>query len=141
MKLPSPIHARRARIEIVPLIDVMFFLLAAFLMVSLRLDRTQNIRVALPSAQKTQADFDPGMIQLSVDRAGAVWFERRKLSAGELLPLLTNRPRLRKDTAVYIGGDRDTRHADMAHVLGEVRAAGFQKVAFLVEETPTGAPR
>lgn len=139
MKLPSPIHARRARIEIVPLIDVMFFLLAAFLMVSLRLDRTQNIRVALPSAQKTQADFDPGMLQLAVDRTGGVWLERRKITVNELAAALTNRPGLRKDAAVYIGGDRETRHADMAEVLATVRAAGFQKVAFLVEDLPTGA--
>ena len=37
-------------VEIIPLIDIMFFLLASFMMVSLNLDKTQNIKVNLPPA-------------------------------------------------------------------------------------------
>ena len=37
MKIPSPLPPRRARLEIVPLIDIMFFLLASFMLVSVTL--------------------------------------------------------------------------------------------------------
>ncbi len=54
MKLSSPYRRKHSRIEIIPLIDIMFFLLASFMMVSLNLDRTQNIRVDLPTATQTE---------------------------------------------------------------------------------------
>ena len=57
MKLPSPVQRRHSRIEIIPLIDIMFFLLASFMMVSLQLDQTQNIKVNLPPATEARHDF------------------------------------------------------------------------------------
>ena len=50
MKMRSPIPHKRARIEIIPLIDIMFFLLASFMMVSLSQTHMKGIRVNLPSA-------------------------------------------------------------------------------------------
>ena len=50
MNLTAPYRPKHSRIEIIPLIDIMFFLLASFMMVSLSMDRTQNIKVNLPSA-------------------------------------------------------------------------------------------
>ena len=54
MKLPSPIKPRKSRIVIIPLIDIMFFLLASFMMVSLQMSRTENIKVNLPSEAEAQ---------------------------------------------------------------------------------------
>ena len=78
MKLPSPIQRRHSRIEIIPLIDIMFFLLASFMMVSLQLNRTQNIKVNLPAATQAEQDFKPDMVNIAVDKAGAVWLEKKQ---------------------------------------------------------------
>ena len=72
MKIPSPIQRRHSRIVIIPLIDIMFFLLASFMMVSLQMDRTQNIKVNSPDATQAQHDFKPDMVNIAVDKAGAV---------------------------------------------------------------------
>jgi biopolymer transport protein ExbD len=53
MKISSPIPKRRSRIVIIPLIDIMFFLLASFMMISLQMSRTANIKVNLPSATQS----------------------------------------------------------------------------------------
>jgi biopolymer transport protein ExbD len=50
MQLSSPVPHKRARIEIIPLIDIMFFLLASFMMVSLSQTHMKGIRVNLPAA-------------------------------------------------------------------------------------------
>jgi biopolymer transport protein ExbD len=50
MHLSSPIPHKKARIEIIPLIDVMFFLLASFMMVSLSHTHKKGIRVNFPAA-------------------------------------------------------------------------------------------
>ncbi len=80
MKLGSPVRRKHSRIEIIPLIDIMFFLLASFMMVSLSMDQTQNIKVNLPSATQAQHDFKPGMLNIAVDKAGAAWLQKTQAS-------------------------------------------------------------
>ena len=132
MKLPSPIRLKHSRIEIIPLIDIMFFLLASFMMVSLQLDRTENIQVKLPRATQARPDFKPDMVNIAVDKAGKIWLAKRQVSLAELAAVLKERFRGDKDVPVYISGDRDTLHGNMVGVLQTVRAAGVQKAAFLV---------
>jgi len=132
MKLGSPIRRKRSRIEIIPLIDIMFFLLASFMMVSLRLDRTQNIKVSLPPSTQARHDFKPDMLNIAVDKAGAVWLEKKQISLPQLSLVLSNRFRLDTNLPVYISGDRDTLHGAMVDVYEVVRHAGIQKVAFAV---------
>jgi biopolymer transport protein ExbD len=133
MKLPSPIKRRHSRIEIIPLIDIMFFLLASFMMISLQLDRTQNIKVSLPNATMARADFKPDMVNIAVDKAGLVWLEKTNVSMAQLDTALSNRFRLDTNLPVYISGDTATPHGDMCDVLEAVRHAGVQKVAFMVD--------
>ena len=132
MKLGSPVRRKHSRIEIIPLIDIMFFLLASFMMVSLSLDQTQNIKVNLPSATQAQHDFKPDMLNIAVDKAGAVWLQKKQISLPELSLVVSNRFRADTNLPVYISGDRDTLHGAMADVYEVVRSAGVQKVAFAV---------
>jgi biopolymer transport protein ExbD len=141
MKLPSPIKRRHARIEIIPLIDIMFFLLASFMMVSLQLDRTQNIKVTSPVAFTAKDDFKPDMINIAVDTNGRVWLAKTNVTLAQLDAALSNRFRLETNLPVYISGDAATRHGDMCDVLETVRRAGVQRVAFMVNgQTNTGNP-
>jgi biopolymer transport protein ExbD len=136
MKIPSPIPKRRSRIVIIPLIDIMFFLLASFMMVSLQMSRTENIKVHLPAATQAQQDYKPDMINIAVDKLGAVWLEKKQISPAELGAVLKNRFRADANVPVYISGDRDTLHGDMVKVYETVRAAGIQKVAFITSDKP-----
>jgi len=110
----------------------MFFLLASFMMVSLQMDRTQNIQVNLPPATQARHDFKPDMLNIAVDKSGNVWLEKKQISLPELGTVLSNRFRLDTNLPVYISGDRDTLHGNMADVYEIVRNAGVQKVAFRV---------
>ena len=56
MHLSSPLPKKRARIEIIPLIDIMFFLLASFMMVSLSQTHMKGIKVNLPAKQAVRAE-------------------------------------------------------------------------------------
>jgi biopolymer transport protein ExbD len=131
MKLSSPVKRRHSRIEIIPLIDIMFFLLASFMMVSLQMDRTQNIKVNLPPASMARADYKPDMINIAVDKAGGVWLEKKEITLPELDQVLSNRFRADTNLPVYVSGDAATLHGAMVDVLQAVRRAGVQKVAFM----------
>ena len=133
MKIPSPIPKRRSRIMIIPLIDIMFFLLASFMMVSLQMSQTENIKVRLPSATEAQQDYKPNMVNIAVDKSGGVWLQKKQLSLAELSLVVSNRFQLNTNLPVYISGDQDTLHGAMVDVLAAVRRAGIQKVAFMVD--------
>jgi biopolymer transport protein ExbD len=136
MKIRSPLPARKNRLEIIPLIDVMFFLLASFMMVSLTMTKQQTIKVSLPVATASQNDFKPDMINLAVNAAGDVFMDTQAITLPELARQLQQRSALKAETPVYISGDADTRHADMVKVLDQARRAGFTKVAFNVKAEP-----
>jgi biopolymer transport protein ExbD len=140
MKIPSPIPKRRSRIVIIPLIDIMFFLLASFMMVSLQMSQTENIKVRLPSASEAQQDYKPNMVNIAVDKSGGVWLQKKEISLAELGMTLSNRFGADPDLPVYISGDRDTLHGDMVKVYQTVRAAGIQNVAFITDSKTEGAP-
>jgi len=140
VKLHSPIPQKKTRLEIIPLIDVMFFLLASFMMVSLTMTKQQTIKVNLPVAAASQADFKPDMINLAVSAGGDFYLDTNPVSLPDLERTLATRHAAAPETPVYISGDADTRHADMVRALDTVRRAGFSKVAFNVRATDTGRP-
>jgi biopolymer transport protein ExbD len=134
VKIPSPIPKRRSRIVIIPLIDIMFFLLASFMMVSLQMSRTENIKLNLPAESQAQQDYKPDMINIAVDKSGTVWLEKKEISLAALGALLKNDFAANTNLPVYISGDRATLHGDMVKVYQTVRAAGIQNVAFITAD-------
>jgi biopolymer transport protein ExbD len=140
MRLPSPVQRKHSRIEIIPLIDIMFFLLASFMMVSLQMDRTQNIRVNLPPASQARAGFKPDMVNIAVDKDGKIFYQKREISLSALALTVSNHFRLDTNMPVYISGDTETLEGSMSDVLEAVRNAGVQKVAFLVSGATTNSP-
>ncbi len=140
MKISSPIPKRRSRIVIIPLIDIMFFLLASFMMMALEMSKTENIKVHLPPATQSQQDYRPDMVNIAVDKSGAVWLEKKEISLSGLGFALSNRFRANPDLPVYISGDRDTLHGDMVKVYETIRNMGIQKIAFMTGSQNPTAP-
>jgi len=135
MKLVSPLPHRKGRIEIIPLIDIMFFLLAAFMMVSIDMIKVKSLKVNLPTdvpaAQKeTKEDF----VNISVKEDGTIQIDKELLTDPKaLLPKLQTLYAANHDQRFLISADQEARHGDVMRVLGKLRAAGFQKVAFSVK--------
>ncbi len=139
MKLKSPLPKRRSRIEIIPLIDIMFFLLASFMMVSLQMQKVRTLKANLPTATLATSANKPDMITLTVDRNGQVAADDKAISFLALRTLLTNRYSLDTNLPVYITGNRDATHGSMMYVLDFVRRAGIQRVSIAVKPA-TGHP-
>ncbi len=121
---------KRARIEIIPLIDIMFFLLASFMLVSLNLATAKSVKVNLPIAQTGDPENKPNTIALTVDTTGGIFLDKRPVGRNELQSELRRRHQLQPTLRVIISGDTDSRHGAMIAVLDGVRAAGIQTVAF-----------
>jgi biopolymer transport protein ExbD len=135
MRIESPIHGRHARIEIIPLIDIMFFLLASFMMVSLSMTKVENIAVNLPTASVVEADFGADMVNIAVDKAGKMWVQKKEIGQLELYGVLSNAYLRNAKAPVFISGDAETQHGDMVRALELVRNAGIQRVMFTVTQS------
>jgi biopolymer transport protein ExbD len=133
MKIVSPLSHKKARLEIVPLIDIMFFLLASFMMVSLTMTKQRTVGVNLPAAASSQTSLKPDSISLAVDAAGRVFFEKQPVSLEQLETILREKLALNKDLPVYVSGDAATPHGAMVAVLDYVRRCGVTKVGFNVK--------
>ena len=133
MKLRSPLRRRRTRLEIIPLIDIMFFLLASFMMVSLQMQKVRTLKASLPTATLATSTTRPDMVTLTVDRDGQVAIDNKHISLSELQTLLTNRYNLNTNLPVYITGTRDATHGSVMYVLDFVKRAGIRRVAMAVK--------
>ncbi|MGZ4963416.1 MAG: ExbD/TolR family protein [Limisphaerales bacterium] len=133
MKLRSPLPKRRARLEIIPLIDIMFFLLASFMMVSLQMQKVRTIHASLPTATLATSAAKPDMIKLQVDKLGNASIDGNRIAFPDLFTVLTNRVQQNPNLPVYITGARDATHGSMVYVLDFVKRAGVSRVAFAVK--------
>lgn len=132
MKIGTPLPHKKARIEIIPLIDIMFFLLAAFMMASLTMIKMQSIKMDLPTATAATRDFKPDIVNISVDRVGDMYVEKKQVNLLELHTYLSNKFKVNTNLPVYISGDKEARHGDVIRVLDLVRREGIQRVSFAI---------
>jgi biopolymer transport protein ExbD len=130
MNVASPIPHKKARIEIIPLIDIMFFLLASFMMVSLSQVHMKGMKVNLPIGQSGETQSKADYISVSVDKDGHVYFDKNEMTYETLLPKLQSVFRENPEAKVFVRGDAETVHGNIIRVLDILRAAGFYKIAF-----------
>jgi biopolymer transport protein ExbD len=122
---------RKARIEIIPMIDTVFFLLVFFMMASLAMTVHGGIPVNLPKAARAEAARAP--VSVSISREGVIYLEREPVAR------LQARARTEPDLAVVIEADTDVRHGRVVDVMDAARLAGVGKLAIAV--TPREAKR
>src|SRR5215468_3690879 len=89
VKIGSPLPHKKARIEIIPLIDIMFFLLASFMMASLSMMRLQSIKMNLPTATVAKRNTKPDMVNIAVDKLGNITIEKQPYNFVQVKELLT----------------------------------------------------
>jgi biopolymer transport protein ExbD len=133
MRVSSPIPHHKARIEIIPLIDIMFFLLASFMMVSLSQVHMKGMKVNLPTGQSGETQAKNEYISVSVDANGNPYFDKAEMTYDALFEKLKQVHAENPEAKVFIRGDRDTVHFNIIRVLDLLRSAGFYKVAFEIK--------
>lgn len=133
-KLPGE---ESARIEIIPLIDIMFFLLAAFMLVSLSMVNLKGMKVDLPTATTATAESQRDFVNISVDKDGLIYLDQKLVGNHELALALAALRDTNAEVRVFISGDQEARHREIIRVLDLVRSAGIQKVAFEIRPPAT----
>ena len=126
---------RKARIEIIPMIDTVFFLLVFFMMASLAMTVHGGIPVNLPKAARAEAARAP--VSVSISREGAIYLEREPVDVAQLAARLQARARTEPELAVVIEADTDVLHGRVVDVMDAARLAGVGKLAIAVTPRET----
>jgi biopolymer transport protein ExbD len=129
----SPVPIKKARIEIIPLIDIMFFLLASFMLVSLTMINMKGIDVSLPTATSAQPNTKPDFTMVSIDALMDIYFEKEKVPKENVLSNFQALYEKNHDVRIFIRADKDATYETVVYVLDKARAAGIQKVGLEIK--------
>jgi len=127
--IPSPGARRKARIEIIPLIDIMFFLLATFVMVSLSMVKNKGIPVNLPEASSAQPLDRTETHFVTLTRDGALIVDRQSIAPSALEAALRDLKQADPDPRLLINGDTDSSFGTAVLVLDTARRLGIRRIA------------
>jgi biopolymer transport protein ExbD len=131
MKLRKPRSRRRGRIEIIPMIDVMFFLLATFMLASLSLQNLHSLAVDLARGRATALQADKP-VTLTVTRDGDVLLNELAVTLDSLpatLSALIRGP----DTKIVVAADSAAPNGVVVQAMLRAREAGAEHFLFAIK--------
>lgn len=143
MKLNLESTEPDVRIEIVPLIDVIFCILTFFILAAVTLTRQAAINVDLPRASTGTTQMRQNLL-VSVDPIGQTYIEKLPVSKEQLLQAITNFRQQNPQGLVVLSASRSASYNDVVQVLDMLRSAGGDRVALATlpgEEGATALPQ
>ncbi len=117
----------KPRIEIIPMIDIMMFLLVFFIVITLRMIQGTGIQLDLPSSKTTQ-ELKPTQITVGVQKDGAMFVDGQPYSADRLKTLLENAKKDNDKLSVILAGDKELTYQNTLKVMDVARSAGISQV-------------
>jgi biopolymer transport protein ExbD len=130
MKLRQSRSSRRGRIEIIPMIDVMFFLLATFMLASLTMQNLHSLPVDLPKGEAKPLEA-PKRITLTVTKDGALFVDEAPVALADLTaalkPLVQN-----PDTSIVVAADSAAPNGVVVQAMLRARDAGAEHFLFAI---------
>jgi biopolymer transport protein ExbD len=120
--------AKKARIEIIPLIDVIFFLLATFVLFTLALNKSNGLPVILPDAASGEKRDPANSVTITVTAEGTLAWDKDPVTLQEFLDRLQQYKLREANPKVLINGDQEAMFSQAVYAFDEVRKAGISKV-------------
>jgi biopolymer transport protein ExbD len=130
---------KKAVINVIPLIDVIFFLLATFVLFTLSLNKIQSVPINLPRAEAApKTDQEDTSVTLQVSDGGNLYWNKELITMSEVRPRLQDYKDREANPRVLIATDDQAKYGDTILVLDEVRQVGIEQVSFETVFRPTG---
>ena len=127
----------KARIELIPMIDTMAFLLVFFMIASLAMTQQAGLPVSLPRAQSAAAQtWGDRQLVVTIDGAGKVYLNRDAIAPGSLGEAIKARLSKRPDLIVVINADARVRHGDVVAAMDAAKEAGAAHMAIATRPLP-----
>ncbi len=127
-------NARQARfsdINITPMVDVMLVLLVIFMVTAPMM--TTGVTVDLPDSSASPVAGQDEPLAVTVSGDGKVYIQKSEVQLKDLRTKLKAITGEKKDTRIFVRGDKSVDYGRIMQVVGEINGAGFSKVALITE--------
>jgi len=126
---------RKARIDMLPLIDIVFLLLVFFIYAMLSMAVHHALPVALPLSSTAPLDKQV-TLSVTVDRQGAVFVDELPVSMEKLAEVLQARARLAEEPGVLLFADNQITYQTLYNVIDQIKTAGIDRLSLECERQP-----
>ncbi len=123
---------KKARIEIIPMIDTIFFLLVFFMISTLSMARFRGVQVNLPKAASgSQAPAES--ITVTLTKEGQLFLNKEEVGRESLLQSLRQQLEKNSELLVIINADHGVQHGEVVEIMDQTRQAGVAKLSIAVK--------
>ena len=121
----------RARIELIPMSDIMFFLLVVFIFISISLIKLNGVTLNLPKASSAPIDQKPQVMNISIQKDGSIFVDKVPVSMEALQDELEKLEAqgLQDKEQIIVSGDRESRLQKLVDVMDLCNRLGFSKLS------------
>ncbi|MGD0657753.1 MAG: biopolymer transporter ExbD [Syntrophorhabdales bacterium] len=131
MRLPRTVR-KKARIEIIPMIDTMFFLLVFFMVATLTMTMQRGIAVNLPHAASARDEIKQ-VVTLTLTKEGKLYFDKVEIATPADAALrLSTLATAGTEVSVVINADRAVEHGKVVDLMDAIRQSGITRIAVAV---------
>ena len=123
---------KKARIEMLPLIDIVFLLLVFFIYAMLSMAVHRGLPVILPTSSTAKIDKHL-MLSVTVKADGTIYLDKERILIENLENTLRQRAMERRETGVLLFAARNLPYQNLFRVLDEIRMAGLTKISLQAE--------
>ena len=124
MKIPDHIDALGPRVEMLPLIDIVFLVLVAFIYASMFLTQKTGLPVSLPEASQTETQ-PSDVITLTITKDGSLYLDQQLLPLRELVEALQDAHTDMPNGVLLVKADREAEVGRLVQVMDKTRMAGI----------------
>ena len=125
-------ESAKARIEIIPMIDVIFFLLVFFMISTLSMTINRGLPVNLPTAATSQKEVRDN-VSLTVMQDGKMFLNKEPITLRDMGSRVKAALAANPQLAVVINADGQVLHSTVVDILDELRQAGVSGLAIAVK--------
>ncbi len=131
---------KKARIEIIPLIDVIFFLLATFVLFTLSLNKSNGLPgIKIPDSETGEARDPADTVTISVTQEGTLAWNKDPVALDEFINRLRSYRTQNPDGRILVNGDENAPFsAVFGYAIDEIRKSGASKVFIETHVKPAG---
>ena len=125
---------RKARIEIIPMIDVMMFLLVFFVLISINVIPALGIKTALPKSSQAQETKAVKNAVITLAKTGEIQLEGALVSLDDLKPRLQAMQRPDQSLNIIINGDEAVPMQRLVDVMDALKDSGFDAISIAAKK-------
>lgn len=133
MKLKSMKIEHQPKLMIIPMIDIIFFLLVFFMMSMLTMVVQKSVSIQLPQAATSKVNLDK-VLPITVTADGAIYLEQERIPEGQLKARLEAEKSKNPELAIIVRGDAGVNYGRVVSVIDTAKKSGIQKVSIAAEE-------